>query len=260
MTTAQRWKPAEIRARLSHPIIDTDGHMLEVTPVLLDHVREVGGNDMVEKYRGPNPVNNHYRNPYWGTPPEARRDAWSRSPSFWGFPAKNTVDRATATFPGFFHRRMDELGLDFSVVYPTEGLQIPTIEDAEFRRVMCRAFNNYVAELYGPYKDRMTPAAIIPMDTPEEAIAELDHAVKELGLKAVMLSGAWGCIKRPIPKMQREYPEAAHLLWRPDYFGLDSEFDYDPVWQKCVDLRVAATFHCGQTGWGARQSISSFMY
>ena len=40
-----------------------------------------------------------------------------------------------------------------------------------------------------------------------------------------MLSGAWGCIKRPIPKLAREYPEAAHLLWRPDFFGLDSAYD-----------------------------------
>lgn len=34
------------------------------------------------------------------------------------------------------------------------------------------------------YAARMTPAAVIPMHTPEEALAELDHVV-ELGLKAV---------------------------------------------------------------------------
>ena len=33
----------------------------------------------------------------------------------------------------------------------------------------------------------MTPAAIIPMHTPEEAIAELEFAVKQLGYKVAML-------------------------------------------------------------------------
>src|SRR4051794_9382351 len=168
MTTVQRSKSAEIRARLGHPIIDTDGHMLEITLVLHDHVREVGGSDMVERFRGPNAVNNHHRPPFWGTPPEARRDAWLRSPSFWTFPAKNTLDRATATIPGVLYQRMDEMGMDFSVLYPSEGLQIPGIDDDEFRQVMCRAFNKYTAELYAPYKDRMTPVALIPMATPEE--------------------------------------------------------------------------------------------
>ena len=31
----------------------------------------------------------------------------------------------------------------------------------------------------------MTPAAVIPMHTPEEAIEELEYVVKQLGLKVV---------------------------------------------------------------------------
>ena len=33
----------------------------------------------------------------------------------------------------------------------------------------------------------MTPVAVIPMATPEEAIEELEHAVRDRGFKAVML-------------------------------------------------------------------------
>jgi len=44
------------------------------------------------------------------------------------------------------------------------------------------------------------------------------------------------------------HPDAAHLLRRPDYFGLDSAYDYDPVWAKAAELGVAVTFHAGQTG------------
>jgi hypothetical protein len=41
---------------------------------------------------------------------------------------------------------------------------------------------------------------------------------------------------------------------------MDSEYDYDPVWQKCVELKVAPTFHSLGVGWGSRTSISNFMY
>ena len=64
----------------------------------------------------------------------------------------------------------------------------------------CRAFNVYQAELFEPLKDRITPPAVIPMHHPEEAIAELEHAVGELGLKAVMLNSM---IDRPIPHSRR---------------------------------------------------------
>ena len=36
-------RSAHIRSRLSHPVIDADGHIVESTPVLLDYMREVGG-------------------------------------------------------------------------------------------------------------------------------------------------------------------------------------------------------------------------
>mgnify|MGYP003728248019 CR=1 FL=1 len=32
-----------IRARLGHPIIDSDGHTLEVTPTFLEYVKQIGG-------------------------------------------------------------------------------------------------------------------------------------------------------------------------------------------------------------------------
>jgi predicted TIM-barrel fold metal-dependent hydrolase len=250
---------ARIRSQLDHPILDTDGHCLEVRPVMLDYVEAVGGPKMMERFRGPNEVNDHYRSPLWTASPDDRRDSWQRKPSFWGFPAENTMDRATAMIPGLLYERLDEFGIDFSVVYPTEGLKMPDIEDAELRQVVCRAYNTYVRDAYAPYADRITPVAIIPMHTPTEAIEELEYAVGVLGMKAAMFSGAQA-VFRTIPKMERKYPEAAHLLTRPDYFGMDSAYDYDPVWAKAQELKVAVTFHTGQTGWASRQSLTSSMF
>ena len=42
----------------------------------------------------------------------------------------------------------------------------------------------------------MEPVAVIPMVEPDEAIAELDHAVGELGLKAIVMNGI---AYRPVP-------------------------------------------------------------
>ena len=44
-------RSAEIRARVGHPIIDSDGHVVEFEPALLDYIREVGGSSILERYK-----------------------------------------------------------------------------------------------------------------------------------------------------------------------------------------------------------------
>ena len=89
------------------------------------------------------------------------------------------------------------------------------------------------------------------MHTPDEAIEVLEHAVNELGLKAVYMNSL---IERPI-----EEPDANMVAnggyWF-DVLGLDSAYDYDPVWQKCVDLKVPVTAHAVSQGIGMRRSKS----
>ena len=41
---------SEIRARLAHPVIDGDGHLVEIGPVLLDFLKEEGGTGVVDRY------------------------------------------------------------------------------------------------------------------------------------------------------------------------------------------------------------------
>jgi hypothetical protein len=57
---------------------------------------------------------------------------------------------------------MNDLGMDYTVLYPTEGLvSPPRFEDEEVRRVSCRALNAFHADIYREY-DRMTPALLFP--------------------------------------------------------------------------------------------------
>jgi len=159
--------------------------------------------------------------------------------SSWWATTNNALDQATCTAPGLFAERMEEIGIDYAILYPSFGLRLLTIRDDQVRRQMVRAQNTMLAELYREYADRMTPVAAIPMHTPEEAIAELHHVVKGLGLKAVTMPPV---VARPLPAMPDAFPTARLV----DRFGIDSEYDYAPVWQACVDLGVAVSFHGGQ--------------
>ncbi|CAN5691368.1 hypothetical protein BH20ACI3_BH20ACI3_08840 [soil metagenome] len=250
----QASKSADIRARLGHPVIDSDGHMIEFEPAIIDFLQQVGGSTLAERFQS---WANENLFSWYRLSPEEREDKRPTRSTWWGMPTRNTLDRATASIPRLLYERLDELGLDFAVIYPTFGLPVPHIEDEELRRGTCRAFNTYYADTYREFSDRLTPAAIIPMGKPDEAIAELEHAVNVLGLKAIVCAGH---VRRPIPSVAREYPGAARQAFWLDTFGLDSAYDYDPFWAKCEELKVAPSFHSSGMGWGSRTSPTNYIY
>src|SRR5437667_10680146 len=63
-----------------------------------------------------------------------------------------------------------------------------------------------------------------------------------------------------MPAVAHTHPELRRYAFWLDTFCLDSEYDYDSVWAKCVELKVSPTFHSFGVGWGSRTSISNFMY
>jgi hypothetical protein len=114
-----------------------------------------------------------------------------------------------------------------------------------------------LAEVFRDQADRMTPAACIPTGTPQEAIDELEHAVRRLGLKAAMVQTN---VRRPVPEVAAQAPELARYATWMDTLCIDSPYDYDPFWAKCVELKVAVTSHSGSTGWGSRVSTSHYIH
>ena len=247
-------RSAAIRAKLDHPIIDSDGHTAEFEPAVFDYLRDIGGSRAVERFQKAPDV--PFRFGWYELSRQERRTLRAPRPHWWVHPTKNTLDRATSSLPRLLHRRLDETGLDFSVIYPSIGMAALHTGDDELRQVACRAFNTYHADIFREYADRLTPAAMIPMHTPEEASAELDYAVTTLGLKVPLLAAH---VRRPIPAA-RHVPELGRYAFWLDTFGIDSAYDYDPVWAKCLELKVAPTFHSIGAGWGSRTSISNFMY
>src|SRR5437016_7102375 len=138
--------------------------------------------------------------------------------------------------PRLLYDRLDGIGLDFVIVYPTAGLRFPRIQDDATRRAVIRAYNIVSADYFSGLGDRMTPAAIIPMHTPDEAIAELEYVTRELGSKVGMFGSG---MSRRVPAAAAADPETAkHAVWY-DVLAIDSDYDYDPVWAKCRELKIA---------------------
>ena len=244
--------PAAIRSRLTHPVIDADGHWLEFGPVVGEQLRKIGGSAAADGFAS---VRGGVREALMMSVEERQRRRISQE-GFWGSPERNTRDRATGLLPRLLYERLDELGLDFAVLYPTTGLRVPRITDDTQRRAACRAFNVYTADCFRDFADRMTPAAIIPVHTPDEAIEELEHAT-QLGFKVAMFGSL---VPRPVEAVGTQDPEVARFATWYDPLGLDSAYDYDKLWAKCVELRIAPTFHTGFRRQGLRLSPTNFTY
>src|ERR1700719_1334368 len=249
MASSSKSEAQRIHASLKHPVIDADGHWLEFGPIIIDQLEKFGGSRAVEGFRA---FNGRVSKRLTSSEDDRKRRRRAQE-AFWALPTKNTRDRATEILPRLLYERLDEFGMDFTVLYPTAGLGIPFHPIDEARRATCRAFNRFIAEFFGEFSDRMTPAAVIPMHTPEEACAELEYVVKDLGLKVVMMASM---VRRLIPA---ESANGRATSWF-DMLGLDSEYNYDPVWAKCIELGISPTFHSGSRGVGLRNSPTNFVY
>lgn len=254
---------AAIRATLDYPVIDTDVHTNDFTPVLEDYIANYGGAKLVDELRKAESSRLNSKSDgkdwYQQTPEERQYNRTIRSP-WWARVTRNTLDLATYTLPKLFYERQAEQGSDYSVLFPNNVLA-PAGASQENRQALQRAVNHYHADIYRPYSDRLTVVAGIPMGNPQEAIEELEFAVKTLGLKVANISGG---VKRPIKAIADKYPadkfpEIAKYASYIDFYGLDSEYDYDPFWAKVVELGVPVTTHYGSQGWTGRSSISNYM-
>ena len=250
-------KAAEIRKHLSHPIIDADGHFVELGPVLEDEVvtylEDSGGRTLRDRYLA------SAVKPYDTSTVLADRDSpavreeWRGMPSWWGWPTKNTRDRATSHLPKLLYERLDEIGVDFMLVYPSTTLALTDVEDDELALALAQAANRYLARIFAPYRDRIAVGGIVPMNSPQIAIAAAEHAVKELGLKSFLI-GSYA--RRKLGPKPTRGPQPFRL----DTFGIDSEYDYDPFWAKCIALGVAPLSHGQHQHIRVSRSVSNYIY
>ena len=264
----------DIRRHIGHPIIDCDAHFNEFGPLFreqfLEGARALGCTDIEKALASginwrqylveqTSPMGQTYgsMSPRHAAMSLAeRRDSGALLPS-WGPPHSNMLDRATSYVPALLHERLGAIGIDYCILYPGSiGLVFPHIEPTELRQVACRVYNTISAESFRTVSDKMTPVAVIPMYTPTEAINELEYVVHELGYKVAMI----GHVARPIPGVHRTHPELYSVAFRLDTFGLDSDYDYDPFWAKCAELKVPLVAHNWTYGIGFRRSPTNYIF
>ncbi len=243
-------RAADIRAGLKHPVIDGDGHWMEPIPVFLEYLAEAGGPQAVDEIRALWRRNNAW----YRASAEERQHHRLRRAIWWGVTTK-TRDKATALLPALLNERLPELGIDFAVMYPSFGLTINAMP-GDLQRASARAYNRMTWDMFKPFGGRFAPVAIIPARTPREAIEELEYAVKQLGYRAIMMRGNQ---ERTVPSTAEGIDPATAAMFI-DTIALDSPYDYDPFWQRCVDLGVAVTQHSGSPRWSDRASITNFTY
>jgi predicted TIM-barrel fold metal-dependent hydrolase len=244
---------ADISAQIEHPIIDSDAHWLEFGPYVQERLLAIGGDKALAGFTGIQEVATIQE-----MGPDQRAHMGYGHPGFWMLPMKNTRDRATVMMPALLAERMEEFGLDYCVMYPTGGFSTAAGEDTEIRLAAARAFNIFSAEFFSDHSELMTPVAVIPMHTPDEAIEEIIYIRTQLGLKACLFNAM---VPRKVPAAVEGNPKA-HRLGSVTYdvFGIDSPYDYDPVWQACLEYGVSPTFHAGGRGYALRRSPSNFTY
>lgn len=99
------------------------------------------------------------------------------------------------TPPGSFQRAgakewvefMDDLEIEQAVLYPTSGLACGQITVVDWAITATRAYNDWLANAFLSPTPRLKGMALLPMQDTEAAVAELDRAVKELGMCGAML-------------------------------------------------------------------------
>ena len=115
-------------------------------------------------------------------------------------------------------------GIDCEILFPNKGLTIWATPDAEFSQAMCRVYNDWAWEVFGPYNDRLSPMACVAAADIAGAITEIQRCAK-LGFRGLCLpcKPVWGA---------------------PDHEALNYNLpEFDPLWACIQDVDLPITFH-----------------
>jgi predicted TIM-barrel fold metal-dependent hydrolase len=166
---AVRTKDSGARAdgRLTHAVIDSDGHVQErltLPPDIMAEIMERIGTDVAAM--------------------TADRDPLPMESS--GPPTLQTI--AGGWDPVARLADMDADGIDMAVLYPTTpGLSF--VPDAERWGVVCRAYNDWLDEYCAAAPARLYGVGLVPLQDPRAAVQEMERSL-ERGFKAVMIRPA----------------------------------------------------------------------
>ena len=247
-------KSSAVRAQLDHPVIDGDGHLLEPVPIFLDYLRQVAGPSVAERFV--KKATEHIDRGWYDMTPAERLDRRPTRPTWWGEPA-DTLDRATAMIPRLFYERLDDFGIDFALLYDARPLPHRQPRRGAAPRHRARPELHERGDVQAVRRPHRPGGGGADAYAGGEAIEEATYAVRELGLKVIMIANH---VRRPVPAFARAAAEPAGMRHFVDSLAYESAHDYDPFWARCVELKVAVTAHSGSMGWMGRESVNNFTF
>ena len=118
---------------------------------------------------------------------------------------------------------MDAEGIDQAVLYPSIGLYAWALSDPAAAVAIARAYNDWLASYCRAAPRRLFGAAMLPMQDPTAAAAELRRAATELGFPAAFV--------RPNPCLGRSLCDPA----------------FNPVWDTAEELDIPMGIHEGSS-------------
>jgi predicted TIM-barrel fold metal-dependent hydrolase len=129
----------------------------------------------------------------------------------------------------------DRDGVAAEFIYPTIGMLICNVADADYKNACMHAYNRWLQEYVGAAPDRLYGLGQTAIRSVEEGIADLQR-IKEMGFKGVMMPG--------FPATEFDYDDER----------------FDPLWRAAVELEMPISFHIlttgGSTGgWEARGPV-----
>ncbi len=116
---------------------------------------------------------------------------------------------------------MDLDGMDLAFLYPTMAFFLAEVPDVELQTVLCRAYNDWLADYCRADPERLVGIALLPLADVGASIAELERCTNEHGFR--------GAFMRPNPYAGRTIQSRA----------------YDPFWDCAQSLGVPVTVHEG---------------
>ena len=157
-------------------LVDCDGHMIEsmadMEPYMDEVVRHQAGRPALKHHNVfPNLDGAHFA---------IRRDPEFRA-------RRVNASQGPAGSPDDWHAFLEKTGIAAAILFPSEGLAIGMLNSPDYADRLCRAYNNYVHDRFAGANKALRPIALIPMQDPALAAAELERCVGTLGFPGAMV-------------------------------------------------------------------------
>src|SRR5256885_13741719 len=153
-------------AKLSSRIIDGDGHILEDNAAIIAHMESPYRDIAARKGVAFPPLDHLHSGRAVETPPQR--------------------DQRPAVGPKGWLEFLDDVGIEWTVLYPTTALSYGKIVSLDYAVSVSKAYNDWLYETYVKFNLLFKGMAILPMQDPQEAAKELRRAVTELGMLGAM--------------------------------------------------------------------------